>query len=271
MNDQIGCKFVTVRFYPNLARDEFLNVGVVLHCDPNKSGQIEARFLPRFSQLKLFVPKEERVVLEGLKVILKDLELNIESESMEQNYLVQFIERFQHHIRFSEIRATLTDDPVEKIEELYDNYISIEPRERVTSKQVNRKRIKANFYRAFKECGLKDKINKDVTVEGRYIKTHHFDYQYDNGKKNLLYSISFDLENIDTAIEQIRSLRGGADDILCNNGNDTTIIAALYPPKKEEDMDIYKNAKFFLKEASCDVRDLKEEPERTIVENLAKP
>lgn len=266
MLDRIGCKFVIVRFYPNLARDEFLNVGVILHADPQNSGQIEARFLQRFGELKLFVPEQDRYILEGLKFMLRNLDRELESESKDENFLLQFSERFQHHLRFSEIRATLAVDPVQRVEELYDLYVSIESRERVTSGQITRKQIKSHFLYAFEKFGVRERIKKDVTVEGKYFKTHSFDFQYETDNiRYLLYAVSFDLQNTDYAIEQVKALRGGAEDIL-ERGNNISIIAALYPPKK--DLDVFDNSKSFLEKAKCDVRNLKSEPEESIVEKL---
>ena len=43
MSDLIPCKYVVVRFHPSQERDEFLNVGVILHAQ-DADGRLEGRF-----------------------------------------------------------------------------------------------------------------------------------------------------------------------------------------------------------------------------------
>lgn len=266
MADKFGCKYSVARFYPNLASDEFLNVGIIMHCDPKTSGQIEARFLDRYGQLKLFVPKQSHYILGGLKLTLRDLDRMLELKSEDEHYLNQFVNGFQHCLRFSEIRATLTDDPVQEVEKLYDLYVTIDSRERATRGQITKKQIKKLFRQAFKHFQIDENVEEDVPVAGRYLTTQ-FDFKYSNHEPHLLQSISLDLQNTELAIDQIKALRGGAEDVK-ERDKSIHIVAALYP--SEKDVDLFNNAKSFLKQAGCDVRDLRQESEENIVGELKK-
>jgi hypothetical protein len=266
-NDLIPCKYATVRFYPSQERDEFLNVGVVLHAQ-DATGRLEVRFLQRFGNLKLFVPERERSIISGLRTILKDLELGLDADSADAKFLDNLAGRFQRQLQFSDVRQTLADDIALKVEELFDIFVSVEARERDTRDQVDRRRLKADFPAAFRDRQVKVKTGDEAVLPGARISQHAFDFIETRPKKSpkCLQTLSFDITNLDFAYDALRALRGSIEDVRRKN-DQVNCWAAILPPRT--DGAVWRTASEFLTDGNCQVRNLREMTALEVVDEFA--
>jgi hypothetical protein len=263
--DLIPCKYSVVRFFPSAERDEFLNVGIILHAQ-DRTGRVEARFLQRFSNLKWFVPERERSVISGLRTILKDLELGLENAADDGLFLDKLFNRFTHQLQFSEVRQTLADEIMGKVEDLFDLFVSVEGRERETRNQVDRRRLKADFRAAFKD--RKIAVKDDAELPGARIANHVFDFLQitKESSPKCLQTLSFDITNIEVAFDALRALRGSIDDVR-KRTKDAKFWAAIMPPKN--DGAVWKSAAEFLLDAGCTARNLQSTNAIEVVDDFA--
>ena len=165
-----ACQYSIVRFSPFIETGEFANVGIVMvapkplyfgfKLETQRYGRITRFFEELDRKLytqAIYVLREE---LERIHGVLKthgfDKDANAFDTNFAQQLFNELIRTREHIIRFSEPRVLLTEDPAEKINELFSFYVErnfatreyIETRlERSIRRWFNQERIADRFQR----------------------------------------------------------------------------------------------------------------------------
>jgi hypothetical protein len=163
--DLHSCAFHIIRYMPNLIRDEWLNVGVVIH-DP-----VENRFrvriideAPEFARLRRLHPATDEGLLRSLASLL-DSTLAEHSDALAA-WIAKLDQTLSNALQFSPQKGVLASDIDSELERLYHDHVE-PPRVRaapLTEVFATRSTIRAKADEVFHSTGLWEKLTRSVRV-----------------------------------------------------------------------------------------------------------
>lgn len=187
--------FTVLRYVPDEYREEFINIGIILHSPNDKV--IDIKLTKNFSRVKSF---DDEVNLEILKLVLEGLEedfkvstvngpsiTELESKELLKNRTTFYVNQLQ----FSPIYQILINDFERDFNDLFRTYIYFETKkkERITSEEV-----KTLMRRVMRTKGILDKIDKNPVLYNR-TEEIGLDFAFtSNDSKNFIKALSFDYE-----------------------------------------------------------------------------
>jgi Protein of unknown function (DUF3037) len=168
-----------VRYTPNLIRDEWVNVGVVIH-DAGE-GRFRVRVMDEeseFARLRRLHPGADEGLLRGLGGLL-DSTLAEHREGLSA-WVAKLDQTLSNAVQFSPRKGLLADDLDAEMERLYHDHVE-PPRARAATAEsmASRSGIRARASEVFRSVGLWGKLARAVRVD---------DYTYPGDPLRLDYS-----------------------------------------------------------------------------------
>jgi len=196
------CKFSILRYVPNEIRQEFINIGIVLHSPSDQ--YVSIKITDKFNRVKAFDDELDisllKLILEGVKDDFSKTEL-YSGPSFHELSNEMFLEKqtfsYSNQIQFSPVHSigiTLTNEV--DYDEVFDNYLNdlfktyvyydLPRNQRITSEEVNR--IMSNVFKSHEtqyHSDMEVRINDmpaplDFIVQAdnkiKIIKTFSFDF-----------------------------------------------------------------------------------------------
>jgi hypothetical protein len=188
------CKFSVIRYVPDEYREEFINIGFVLHDIEGPS--IMCKFTSNFSRVKAF---DDEVDLEFLKLILEGLSdqftLSTDygpslKELTKIDYLNEVTRHYVNQIQFSKINSIYSPDIEKDFDDLFRTYVYFETKKknRITSDEVRRL-----MQRIFMDKGLFNQLERNPLLHTNYNEPIELDYSLTTeNKKYFMKALSFD-------------------------------------------------------------------------------
>ena len=223
-------QYAIIRYIPNMLREEFINVGVLLTC-PNANYQA-VRSLPSFgadSRVKALEGGDGRFVRHAvtkLKNAVEEYGLNrfVGEDIAPAGQLTFFglaalIASYHNNIQLSAPRPVVTTQPERTLEELFQQFVTASDKaardERVT-RQTMRKRV----YGVFREQGLFNysEVQQDVKPP---VPAPKIDLAYQNKVMHYYHLIPF--TGTERTYRTVQSYRMTANDI-----RDTSALEKIY-------------------------------------------
>lgn len=183
LDSKIRCKYLVIKFIEDEVKDEPINVGILLQSQD--SNEILSKFITNYSRLKIAnLRHPSRTILEGL---LNRLEDSISSTSPDEHTLNKIVDSFQGKLRFTDIRGSLTDNPHDELDYLYNRYMSISGLEeyaKITSGRIVKEILSIIRLRQYD-------IRREYLVYGK--KSHFvYDLALFGNINRFVHTISFD-------------------------------------------------------------------------------
>jgi hypothetical protein len=181
-----ACAYYLVRYVPSTEREEFLNIGILLHSAEEQF--LDCLFTDDLRRVKRFHPQADRQFLRGLQ---NHFEQQIQQHEDDlSGFLQEMQESFSNLIQLAPARSVLAAEPQAQLQELFATYVG--KRQAAFPATDTRMRIKQRLGDALRRAKvLNDKrLEKRVPAEPL---THpgnpfHFDFGYrpllDAGKPN---------------------------------------------------------------------------------------
>jgi hypothetical protein len=181
-----ACSYYLVRYVPHAEREEFLNIGLLLHCAEDR--YLDCYFTHDLRRVKRFHPQADMEFLRELQGHFD--QLIQQHENTLQAFLEEMQQSFSHLIQLAPAHPVLTTQPEVELQQLFERLVG--QREAGFPAADTRMRIKQRLSQALQHAGvLGDKrFEKHVPAEPL---THpgdpfHFDFGYrplmSNGKPN---------------------------------------------------------------------------------------
>lgn len=182
-----------IRYIPNLVRDEWVNIGVVIH-DPDTE-KFRVRLIeeePEYARVRRLHPAADEANLRGYRSMLED------SLSRHDGTLTEWIAKLDRSlstgIEFSPRKALRADDLDMELERLYGNYVAL-PRARAATAGVaeTRSGIRSGANQVFRVAGLWPKLERSVRVDNFTYSGDplRLDYSYRrNGTQGFIHSLA---------------------------------------------------------------------------------
>ncbi|MBL0388563.1 DUF3037 domain-containing protein [Tumebacillus sp. ITR2] len=184
--------FTILRYVPNIEREEFVNMGVLLHCPEQKF--LRLKTTDTLTRIRAF---DDELDIEMFKMILSGISEEFDKSSFKEQYLSntmlisEITSHYVNQLQFSDIRTLLVPDTSDfALEEELDLifktfvYYEVSKSTRVTDKQVQ-----SLMSRTFKDHKIISYLNKKPTVKGSYEEV-----EFDYGLNDMEYikALSFD-------------------------------------------------------------------------------
>ncbi len=151
-----ACSFRLVRYVPDLARGEFLNIGLLLHSPEEKF--LGCLFTDDFRRVRRFHPQAD---LDFLRELQQDFEQQIDEHSEDpEAYLRSMEETFSNLIQVGDPLPCLLGDPQAEIQLLFERYVG--QRLEGTLPQDTRLRIKQRLTTALVRAGVWEHLEKRI-------------------------------------------------------------------------------------------------------------
>lgn len=273
---QEACRYVVVRFVPDVVRDEPLNIGVILQC-PNKRF-VKAKFGTKFTRVAKLYPEVDLNLLRsfademtdrtgafmlGKQLVLGELPPEEPVPLSSPAFLDFLFQEYGGRLQFTKPQPTLAEDLEAELLSLFGIFVEL-PRERerreVKRAPVTHPKVLKRVRRIFKEAKVVHHLQPRVRVEGKRWE-YDFDFAYVNTQKGLIHSVAFDLTKPEKKMERAFWFGGAVTDVL-RRGEFQNISLILQPPEPNI-VEGYEEARGYLRDSplSVNVIEIEQAPE----------
>jgi hypothetical protein len=205
--EQLTCAYRVVRYAPNLVRDEWINIGVMLY-EPQRR-RLEARMIEEpgdFARLRRLHPQADAALVRGLG---EELRARLQSwEGDATGYVDKLDENLSNAVQLSPQRGVLAADFDAELERLYETYVQA-PRQRAAAEldMHSRGHILRRARETFRRTGISEKMRplraEEFTYHGDPFR---IDFAYrQNGTRGFAHAISLER---DTATAKVLAFTG---------------------------------------------------------------
>lgn len=206
-----------LRYVPNLIRDEWVNIGVLLE---DRGGQRRAIRLieedAEFARLRRIAPTMDEAVLRSLGGTF-EAELREPREDASK-YLERLDATLSNAVQWGPVKAVLGEDFDAELERLYHDQVAPPRRTRTGIFENTRAWIKERLNDVFRRRGLPRHLERNIPVEeftqpGDPL---HIDYAYRNGARGYIHAVVMGRESAPAKVlaytaERIRARIPGAE------------------------------------------------------------
>lgn len=194
-----------VKFIPNLVKEEPINIGLIIHSP--ESGYIKTEF----SEEKANIISRYNSDIDPLTVelIIKDIKENFDNEKYifrnqkigtfyDDKLLYNVFATHSNQLQITKPKALVTDNLEAEFERLFSELVYKDIRVR-RIRAIEERTMKSNIKKRFNKFGLIDKaiVKADPYEIGKYGDRINLDFEYLNGKTNLVKNISLDIKSVD--------------------------------------------------------------------------
>lgn len=194
-------QYRVIRYMPNLVRDEWVNIGVLLEEAPREGGGVRenvrraARFIEEpaeFARVRRLHPGADEMLLRSLAADF-DARLRASEDGGAAEYLRRLEDSLSNAVQFGPWRGVLAEDFDAELERLYQAQVSPPRGARGGLLENTRAWIRGRLSDVFRRRGILGKMEKSLRVEeftqpGDPLR---IDYGYRaNGTRGFLHAIS---------------------------------------------------------------------------------
>jgi hypothetical protein len=187
------CAYHVIRYTPNLIRDEWVNIGVVVHDTSN--GRYRVRLIEEeaeFARVRRLHPAADESLLRGFAPFLEDTLAGHRGEL--SAWVAKLDLTLSNAVQFSPQKGLLAEDLDAELDRLYSSHVA-PPRARSAASEAfgSRSGIRAGANQVFRTTGLWPKLTRSVHVDEFTYKGDplRLDYSYRrNGTRGFIHSLA---------------------------------------------------------------------------------
>jgi len=187
------CVYHILRYTPNLIRDEWVNVGVLLHLPDQR--QVRLRLVgddDEFARLRRLHPEADLAVVRALQAEL-DARLAEHSDDI-AGYIAKLDETLSNVLQLSPRKAVLTQDFDSEFDRLYRDHVA-PPRVRARAglESGTRSALRTRINDVFRSAGVLGKIERNFAVDEFTYRGDpmRLDYAYRrNGARGFVHALA---------------------------------------------------------------------------------
>lgn len=181
-----------IRYVPNLIRDEWVNIGVVIH-SPG-AGRFRLRMIDEeaeYARLRRLHPAADESLLRRVGPMLEDTLTGHNGDLAA--WITKLNNVLSNAVQFSPQTGLLAEDLDAELDRLYSSHVAPPPRPTVSSGAESRSGIRAKANQVFRTTGLWPKLERSVHVDKYTFAGDplHLDYSYRrNGTRGYIHSLA---------------------------------------------------------------------------------
>ncbi|MGD0226287.1 MAG: DUF3037 domain-containing protein [Terriglobia bacterium] len=191
-----ACSYYLVRYVPGAEREEFLNIGLLLHCAEEQF--LDCLFTRDLRRVKRFHPQAD---LEFLRQLQDYFEQQIQQhEDNLQGFIEEMLQSLSHAIQLAPARPVLAAEPAAELRQLFERLVG--KRQAEFPAADTRMRVKQRLVEALRRVRVFDHKQFEKRIPAEPL-THpgdpfHFDFGYrppmaagrPNGHLKLIHALS---------------------------------------------------------------------------------
>lgn len=160
MQERVACEFRLVRYVPDVARGEFVHIGVMLR-EVGGAEALLVRFARGWSRVKSLDGDADVAMLQALE---GELQLRLtEGETGERSLLEVLEASFSNQVQVTPWRASLAETLPAEMDRLMRLYVDAAPRA-MRAREGGRSLLMMAMRRAFEDAGVWALMRKDIRV-----------------------------------------------------------------------------------------------------------
>jgi Protein of unknown function (DUF3037) len=232
---ETACAYRILRYTPNLVRDEWVNIGVLLF-DP-QTGQRRLRLIEEqdeYNRVRRLHPQADEFLLRALR---DDLENRFQSANGSGNWmelLAKWDDTLSNALQLASQKAVFTADLDAELERLYADHVGLERAPGRVGAPGSRATVRSYCSQVFRQARLWDRLEKAVRAEEYTFPGDpmRLDYSYRrNGTRGFVQTISvtrapsdaklfaYTAERITTKA-RLKTEFAAVTDVALNDGNE---------------------------------------------------
>lgn len=188
-----ACTYRILRYTPNLVRDEWVNIGVLLH--DRARNRLELRLLEDDAELVRVRRLHPQADLDLLRALPADFEAQVAAHAGDPAaWVARLDDTLSNLLQLSPQKAVLTEDAAGELDRLYRDHVEA-PRARLRPAEVENTRagIRGRAAQVFRRAGLLERMQRGVRVEEFTEKGDPFrlDFAYQrNGTRGFIHALA---------------------------------------------------------------------------------
>lgn len=194
------------RYVPDILRDEFINVGVLVHIPDEKSCHFyKTKNLARIRNF------DDEVELDVISALLESLEYQFNTSTIhvpdlygieEHDFLKKETSYFVNQLQFSDIRTLTSENPHEDVKDLCDMYLYYDKKK---SERITKERVRRLVSKMFMNSMLKSRVERNPSPMNNF-QQKPFDFVIKlNDRETLIKTLSFDYKQSNKLFNEIKS------------------------------------------------------------------
>lgn len=238
MAERRQCEFQLIRYVPDAAKNEFVNIGVVLR-DRAGGGQRAVRFTKDWRRVRCIDPDADTGMLAALEEeIAARLQREAEDGGEASAVLAAFEDSLSNGLQITEAKAFLPESFIFGLEQLMSLYVESAKAER-TAKRGARATIQAEMRSHFEQAGVWPLMRKQIAASDytRPGDPLRIDCGYrPNGLVRLFHAVSLDgdLEAAKVLAFSVQAIKEGIARVEKASLELTAIVEPIRRPNREE-------------------------------------
>lgn len=239
------CRYIIARFVPDPVRDEPLNIGIVLQCVSRKF--IACRFLEDFRRITQARPEVEARLMREFGREFQDKVARF-SDPFSQPFIPEppehqsvidpaFLDdvaaQYGNRFQFTSPRGTLTTDPVQELNHLFDIFVA-ERRKEAKRQRITHYRLREKLHTLFDRSQLLTArlVQQPFILPGKVRREGwQFDFGRDDHNISIYQTLALDVSEEEGKIDRAMVLRGRIQDVrdaIHTNGKRVEAYALAY-------------------------------------------
>lgn len=256
--ERVKCEFLLVRYVPELVKEEFVNIGVLLRekaeAGEPSGGPAQVRFTKDWSRARCMNPELDIASMES---VTAELAQRLEDVNDGTTFLASLEDMLSNQFQLSRPRAYEAENLAAGMDMLARMYLERQKRE-TAAKRSARQSIYQTMRRTFAQAGLESFMQFRIPVT-RYIAgadTLRIDCAYSNGGMKMFQAMP--LENLDGAKVLAFTAPALAAGVLREAGINLELTAIAEPlirksdgslKQNDDEHDLYQSGKRILEQA----------------------
>ena len=246
--DLSTCIYRVIRYTPNLVRDEFINIGVILISPAERRARVRLIEEPaEFARIRRLHPSADEDVL---RTIQRDLEAQFAAhEQGPEAFLAKLDETLSNVVQLSPQRAVLTADFDSELDRIFHDHVEA-PRYRLraTAESNSRHGIRLRIGEVFRSAGILPRVERSVRVDEFTFRGDplRLDFAYArNGSRGFVHALALGRDPSQAKVlaytaERIRAKQAASDftavtEVEPQPGNERhAFVASLLADQKVE-------------------------------------
>jgi hypothetical protein len=184
------CEFFLIRYVPDLVRNEFINIGVLLRASGGEGGETMLRFTRNWSRVRCADPDADIGSLEALEAEIRQ---KLRESFDLKPILVSLEETLSNNVQITRSQACLAENLPAKLDQLMQMLVQSRKRETV-SRKSGRQAIYGTMRTHFERAGVWELMRKriDVALYTARADNLRIDCGYRNGRVRMFHAVPLD-------------------------------------------------------------------------------
>ncbi len=166
MADRRQLEFFLLRYVPNVAREEFVNIGLVMRESGGDGGGFaEMHFTADWRRARCLDPNIDVEMLEALG---REMERRLKDVQQRALLLNEMMDSYSNTLQLSPMRPCVAENPAEELKDLAQKLVEMSPmwvpEKEVRAGTVGRRWIHAGMSEAFRKAGVWDFLLKELAA-----------------------------------------------------------------------------------------------------------